>query len=347
MMGLIERELVCAAAAACCDAIRLVFDFVDEAELQRTEAQTEDAGDNSQGILEPETADETKWDWNEEAGWDSSEREKKPGEPDAEREARTEAENQPAPSPAQFSGNIAPTSAPTIRIGGKLVEEGVHPDPPPRAAEQSLVARYRRCMTKVAEKREAEWDAAREGARNCRACDLWKPATQTVFGEGPIDAPLMFVGEQPGDREDLAGKPFVGPAGGILDRGLAEAGIARDKAYVTNAVKHFKFARRGKIRLHQKPDIAEIKACNPWLARERAIIRPALMIALGATAARAVFGKTMPIGRNRGRVLDLDAGAKALITVHPSYLLRVEDADKDREFALFVADLKLAAPFAR
>ncbi|HEX4078702.1 MAG TPA: UdgX family uracil-DNA binding protein [Rhizomicrobium sp.] len=195
--------------------------------------------------------------------------------------------------------------------------------------------------------REAEWAAARKDATACRACELWREATQTVFGEGPVDAPLMFVGEQPGDREDLAGKPFVGPAGQMLDRGLADAGIARHHAYVTNAVKHFKFARRGKIRLHQKPDTAEIKACNPWLLRERATVRPVLVIALGATAARAVFGKPMAIGKSRGRVLDLDTNAKAMITVHPSYLLRVEDADKEREYALFVADLKLAAPFAR
>jgi DNA polymerase len=203
-------------------------------------------------------------------------------------------------------------------------------------------------MSKTAEKREAfaEWEVAREAALTCRACDLWQPATQTVFGEGPVDAPPMFVGEQPGDNEDLAGKPFVGPAGRVLDRGLAEAGIARDKAYVTNSVKHFKFARRGKIRLQRKPDTAEINACNPWLTRERAIVRPALVIALGATAVHAAFGNAMPIGRNRGRVFDLDAGAKALITVHPSYLLRVGDEDREREFAPFVADLKVAAPYA-
>ena len=209
------------------------------------------------------------------------------------------------------------------------------------------IARYRRRMNKIAEKGKAPaaWKAARNEAHDCRACDLWRPATQTVFGEGPIDAPLMFVGEQPGDKEDLAGKPFVGPAGRILDQGLAQAGIARGKVYVTNAVKHFKFSRRGKIRLHQKPDTAEIRACNPWLARERSIIRPKLIIALGATAARAVFGRTMAIGHHRGRVHHLDAGAKALITVHPSYLLRVDEADKDREFELFVADLKVAARF--
>jgi len=162
-----------------------------------------------------------------------------------------------------------------------------------------------------------------------------------------MHAPLMLVGEQPGDKEDLAGKPFVGPAGRILDRALADAGIARDKAYVTNTVKHFKFARRGKIRLHQKPDTAEISACNQWLARERAIVRPRLIIAMGATAARGVYGKTMPIGRNRGHLLELDDGAKGLITVHPSYLLRVEEEDKEREYLAFVADLRLARPFAR
>ena len=193
----------------------------------------------------------------------------------------------------------------------------------------------------------AEWTAVRDEALVCRACDLWRLATQTVFGEGPVHAPIMLVGEQPGDKEDIAGKPFVGPAGRILDRALEEAGIARDKTYVTNAVKHFKFARRGKFRLHQKPDTAEIKACNQWLARERALVQPRLIVALGATAVRGVFGRAMPIGRNRGRVLDLDGGAKGLITVHPSYLLRVEEADKEREYLAFVSDLRLVRPFIR
>lgn len=193
----------------------------------------------------------------------------------------------------------------------------------------------------------AEWTAIRDEARTCRACDLWRPATQTVFGEGPVRAPLMLVGEQPGDKEDIAGKPFVGPAGRILDRALADASIARHEAYVTNAVKHFNFARRGKIRLHQKPDTAEIKACNQWLARERAVVQPRLVIAMGATAVRGVFGKAMPIGRNRGRLLELGGGAKGLVTVHPSYLLRVHEADKEREYLAFVADLRLARPFAR
>lgn len=204
-------------------------------------------------------------------------------------------------------------------------------------------------MRQTAEIRDAlaEWDAVREEARHCRACPLWKPATQPVFGEGPARAPLMLVGEQPGDKEDVAGKPFVGPAGRILDRALKEAGIARQKAYVTNAVKHFKFARRGKIRLHQKPDAGEIKACHPWLAREREIVGPTLIVAMGATAARSVFGRPMPIGKNRGRILDLDAGAKVVVTVHPSYLLRVDEADVEREFTNFVANMRLAAPYAR
>lgn len=192
----------------------------------------------------------------------------------------------------------------------------------------------------------SEWESVRRGALECRACDLWRLGTQTVFGEGPVDAPLMLVGEQPGDKEDVAGKPFVGPAGRILDRALAEAGIARTEAYVTNAVKHFKFARRGKIRLHQKPDAPEIQACNPWLVRERAIIRPALIVAMGATAARAVFGKAMPVGKNRRRIFDL-ADAKAAITVHPSHLLRVRGPDKEREYARFLADLKRAAAVVR
>jgi len=206
-------------------------------------------------------------------------------------------------------------------------------------------------MSLAVERRRAsaliEWSAARDEALACRACDLWRPATQTVFGEGPLRAPLMLVGEQPGDKEDIAGKPFVGPAGRILDRALGDAGIARDKTYVTNAVKHFKFVQRGKIRLHQKPDTAEIKACNQWLARELEIVLPRLVVAMGATAVRGVFGKTMRIGRNRGHLLELGNGTKALITVHPSYLLRVEEEDKKREYLAFVADLRLAKPFTR
>jgi uracil-DNA glycosylase family protein len=187
-------------------------------------------------------------------------------------------------------------------------------------------------------------ETLREEAAHCRACPLWKDATQIVFGEGPAHARAMLVGEQPGDKEDLAGKPFVGPAGLMLDRALEQAGIDRKKIYVTNAVKHFKFVRRGKIRLHQKPTTTEIKACRPWYERELAAIKPVLVVAMGTTAAQSVFGKITPINKNRGRPIDLDDGIKALVTVHPSYLLRLPDADaKAREYERFVADLKIAA----
>ncbi|MDP3693832.1 UdgX family uracil-DNA binding protein [Bradyrhizobium sp.] len=188
----------------------------------------------------------------------------------------------------------------------------------------------------------------REEAADCRACPLWKDATQTVFGEGPRQATLMLVGEQPGDREDLAGKPFVGPAGQMLDRALEQAGIARDKVYVTNAVKHFKFVPRGKIRLHQKPSASEIRACRPWYERELASIKPDLVVAMGATAAQTVFGRIMRINKTRGRLLDLDNGTKALATVHPSYLLRLPDADaKALEYQRFVDDLRIASAILR
>ena len=188
----------------------------------------------------------------------------------------------------------------------------------------------------------------REQAAGCRACPLWKNATQTVFGEGPQHAQVVLVGEQPGDKEDLAGKPFVGPAGLMLDRALAEAGIDRKKAYVTNAVKHFKFVPRGKIRLHQKPTTPEIKACRQWYERELISIKPELVVAMGATAAQSVFGKMTPINKNRGRLIDLTGGIKAVVTVHPSYLLRQPDAEaRAREYERFVADLRIAAEALR
>ena len=179
-------------------------------------------------------------------------------------------------------------------------------------------------------------------AADCRRCPLWEPATQTVFGEGPIDAAIMFVGEQPGDQEDLAGRPFVGPAGQLFDRAMAEAGIDRASVYVTNAVKHFKFEPRGKRRIHAKPDTTEIVACLPWLEQERALVRPRLTVLMGATAARAGLGRAVAITRERGRPMTLGE-AQALVTVHPSYLLRLPDeAAKAREYAAFVADLRLA-----
>jgi DNA polymerase len=184
----------------------------------------------------------------------------------------------------------------------------------------------------------------REEASHCRACPLWKDATQTVFGEGPQHARVMLVGEQPGDKEDLAGKPFVGPAGQMLDRALEEAGIDRSKVYVTNALKHFKFLARGKFRLHQKPNTSEIRACRQWYERELSSIKPMLVVAMGATAAQSVFGKITPINKNRGRLIDLEDGIKTLVTVHPAYLLRLPDADaRAQEYRRFVDDLKIAA----
>jgi DNA polymerase len=189
-------------------------------------------------------------------------------------------------------------------------------------------------------------ETLREEAARCHACPLWKDATQTVFGEGPKTATIMLVGEQPGDKEDLAGHPFVGPAGLMLDRALDEAGVDRKKVYVTNAVKHFKFVPRGKIRLHQKPSTPEIRACRQWYERELSAINPGLVVAMGATAAQSVFGKITPIGKTRGRLIDLPDGRKALVTVHPSYLLRLPDPEsRELEYKRFVDDLKIAAGF--
>ena len=167
-------------------------------------------------------------------------------------------------------------------------------------------------------------EALREEAADCRACPLWKDATQTVFGEGPqMPQKSCWSANSPATRKTSPGKPFVGPAGQMLDRALEEAGIDRSKVYVTNAVKHFKFVPRGKIRLHQKPNTSEIKACRQWYERERAAIKPALVVAMGATAAQSVFGKITPINKSRGRLIDLEDGTRALVTVHPSYLLRL------------------------
>ena len=186
----------------------------------------------------------------------------------------------------------------------------------------------------------------RKEAAHCTRCDLYRHATQTVFGEGPAEARIVLVGEQPGDSEDLAGKPFVGPAGKLLDRALEEAGIARDKVYVTNAVKHFKFEPRGKRRIHAKPNAGEIKACRWWLEREFAALSPAIVVALGATAAQALSGHAVSVTKVRGRETEL-MGRRGLITVHPSYLLRIPDEDaKALEYRKFVADLTAAAALA-
>jgi uracil-DNA glycosylase len=183
--------------------------------------------------------------------------------------------------------------------------------------------------------------AVREASLGCRRCDLWRPATVTVFGEGPSDAPIILVGEQPGDQEDLQGRPFVGPAGQVLDRALVEAGIDRKRVYVTNAVKHFKFSLRGKRRIHQKPDSGEIQACKFWLLQELDLLRPRMVVALGATAAQALVGKAVTIGRERGRFRPYPPDAELAITVHPSYLLRLPDPSAKRaEYARFVEDLR-------
>ena len=183
------------------------------------------------------------------------------------------------------------------------------------------------------------WMAVRDEAAGCTRCPLYRDATQTVFGEGPLDARIMFVGEQPGDQEDVQGRPFVGPAGLIFDRAMRDAGVDRARTYVTNAVKHFKFELRGKRRLHQKPDGGEIQACRWWLERERQIIRPPITVALGATAARSLFGKTVTIAKMRGRPHHIADGGETWVTVHPSFLLRVRD-NREEEYERFVNDLK-------
>ncbi|MFY9350125.1 MAG: UdgX family uracil-DNA binding protein [Sphingobium sp.] len=185
------------------------------------------------------------------------------------------------------------------------------------------------------------WAGIRDEAMACTRCPLYKDATQTVFGEGPLDAPLFFIGEQPGDQEDQAGRPFVGPAGQLFDQALGEAGVDRSRAYVTNAVKHFKFVRQGKRRLHQSPDAGEIQACRWWLGQEIDLVRPRLIVALGASAARAMLGKAVTISRTRGTAIPLESGAEGWVTVHPSYLLRLPDETKRaEERARFVEELR-------
>ena len=220
---------------------------------------------------------------------------------------------------------------------------------PPRAKRLPDKARSGRAPapTESGAVEDASLDRARDRARGCRACPLWAPATQTVFGEGPEDARIMLIGEQPGDQEDLAGRPFVGPAGKMLDRALHDVGLDRAQIYVTNAVKHFKFEPRGKRRIHQKPNAGEIKACRPWLEIEREFVRPRLTILLGASAAAAVFGRSVTISRVRGKAIEMPDGGQALATVHPSYLLRLPDEEsRHREYKAFVADLTLARKLA-
>jgi uracil-DNA glycosylase len=181
----------------------------------------------------------------------------------------------------------------------------------------------------------------RAAAADCKACPLWKTGTQTVFGEGPHDAELMFVGEQPGDREDIEGHPFVGPAGQLFDRALEEVGLDRSRTYVTNAVKHFKWTPRGKRRIHQKPNWSEIAACHPWLEAELAAIQPRVLVPMGAVAAQALLGKQFRVSRERGRPIESDLAPVVIATVHPSSVLRSQE--REREYEGLVEDLRTVA----
>jgi uracil-DNA glycosylase family protein len=190
---------------------------------------------------------------------------------------------------------------------------------------------------------DASLDVLRSAASTCKACDLWERGTQTVFGEGEEGARLVLVGEQPGDREDLEGLPFVGPAGRILDAGLEAAGIDRRLAYVTNVVKHFKWEPRGKVRLHKTPNAAEIHACRPWLEAELRVLRPSVLVCLGATAAKALLGASFKVSTDRGRLVPSDLAPSVLATVHPSSILRAEGPDREAAMEAFVDDLRVVA----
>src|SRR2546422_10894123 len=183
----------------------------------------------------------------------------------------------------------------------------------------------------------------KEAAAGCTACPLHETGTQTVFGEGTSKADVVFVGEQPGDQEDLQGKPFVGPAGKLLDKALEDAGIDRSQVYVTNVVKHFKWQARGKRRIHQKPNWSEIAACRPWLDAELSVVKPRVLVCLGATAAQALLGRQFRVSRDRGKAIESDLAPVVIATVHPSSILRARDEDREVEFAAFVSDLKTIA----
>jgi DNA polymerase len=208
---------------------------------------------------------------------------------------------------------------------------GTEPDPA-RAQESPLVPP------------DGNIDAVREAAAGCTACELYATATQTVFGEGRPEADLMLVGEQPGDQEDLQGRPFVGPAGGVLDRALTDAGIDRDRVFVTNVVKHFRWRPSGKRRLHEKPNARQVRACRPWFEAELGLVQPDVLVLMGATAAQAVLGPAFRVSTQRGVFVASDAAPRVIATIHPSAILRSRDADeREAAYASFVADLKTAA----
>lgn len=190
--------------------------------------------------------------------------------------------------------------------------------------------------------------AMREAVQGCRGCELYKGTTQAVFGEGPDDARVVMIGEQPGDKEDLAGRPFVGPAGGLLDRGIEDAGLSRDEVYITNVVKHFRFVQRGKKRIHKKPDMEHIRACAPWLEAELSRIGPEVLVLLGATAAQAILGRTFRVTQQRGTFVESPLAPLVTATVHPSSILRAE-TEEDRRIAFdgFVEDLRKVATALR
>ena len=185
-------------------------------------------------------------------------------------------------------------------------------------------------------------ESLREAARSCEGCDLYRNATQTVFGEGTAHASIVLIGEQPGDMEDRQGHPFVGPAGRMLDKALGEARISRDEVYITNAVKHFRWIQRGKRRLHQKPAVRQIMACKPWIESEMESIHPKLLVCLGATAAQSILGRVVPIGQARGKFLNGQRGEAVFITIHPSAIFRQrEKSEREEEYRRFVADMRL------
>jgi DNA polymerase len=248
-----------------------------------------------------------------------------------------------AAGPEAPFGNLRALSGIPARGRGTEADMTVHPateHPAPRARSA------RGEVAPVEAEEIGSLAAARAAIEGCRRCPLHEHATQAVFGEGPPIAEVMFVGEQPGDQEDLAGKPFVGPAGGVLDRALDKVGIDRRRVYVTNAVKHFKFEPRGKKRIHQKPNAGEIAACRFWLGLEREFVRPKLIVAMGATAAQSLMGRAASIASLRGRKLELPDGSNLMVTIHPSFLLRMPDRDRAaEELKRFEADLRAVRAF--
>ena len=222
----------------------------------------------------------------------------------------------------------------------KLVSKtSTKPDPAGRGEKLTLVAPTLKTTA-----------ALREAARDCKACDLWKTGTQTVFGEGPSKAQIMFVGEQPGDQEDRAGHPFVGPAGKLLDRALEQVGLQRSQVYLTNVVKHFKWvaATRGKKRIHKKPRYSEIHACRPWLDAELRLVKPQVLVCLGSTAAQSLLGRNFSVMRQRGQLIDSPLAPFVIATVHPSSILRAPDDDaRHAQRQAFIKDLKIVADLAR